>query len=159
MKGVTTTPRGKQRDEYEGQSKDKYDLFEAERIIRQQLELLDQMDLHAAAAHAEAKAVAAEEADRAKAAADRARAEADRARAQADRVIAAADRARAESDRAVARERLLLQHRQEALNSQRYLAGTPTKKSNLSGHGEDAPPWRNGRHDRVATKAGAHMRG
>ena len=138
MKGVTTTPRGKQRDEYEGQSKDKYDLFEAKRIIRQQLELLDQRDLHAAAAHVEATAVA---------------------RAEADRVIAAADRAKAESDRAVARERLLLQHRQEELNSQRYPVGTPTGKSNLSEHGGDAPPWQNGRPDRVATEGGAHMRG
>ena len=160
------------------QSKDKSDLFEAERIIRQQLELLNQRDLHAAAAHAEAKAAAAEqehtlrqrleiliqrylhaEADRAKAAAIRAALEAVRAVADAVRALVEADRARAESDREVARERLLLLHRQEALNSQRYLAGTPTEKSNLSGHGGDAPPWQNGRHDRVATEGGAHMRG
>ncbi len=85
LTGVTTTPRGKQRDECGVQSKDKSDLLEAERIIRQQRELLNQRDLYAAAAHAEAKAVAAEE----------------------------ADRARAESDRGVDRERLLLQHRQD----------------------------------------------
>ena len=37
--------------------------------------------------------------------------------------------------------------------------GTPTGKSNLSKHGGDARPWRNGRPDRVTTKEGAHMRG
>ena len=79
LTGVTTTPRGKRRDKGEVQSQDESDLFEAERIIRQQRELLNQKDRHAAA-----------------------------------------DRARAESDRGVDRARLLLQHRQEALNSQRY---------------------------------------
>ena len=153
LMGVTTTPQGKQRDEYKGQSKDNYDLIEAKRIVRQQLELLDQRDLHAAAAHEEAKAVARAEAARE---ADRVITETYR---EAERVIAAADRARAESDRAVARERLLLQHRQEELNSQRYPVGTPTGKSNLSEHSGDAPPWRNGRPDRVATEGGAHMRG
>ena len=54
LMGVSTPQRGKQRDDYEGQSKDKYALFGAERVLRQQLELLDQKDLHAAAAHAEA---------------------------------------------------------------------------------------------------------
>ena len=78
----------------------------------------------------------------------------------ADRFIAGADRARAESDRAVARERLLLRNRQAELNNQPYPVGTPMGKLNLSEHGEDdAPPWRNGRPDRVATEWGAHMRG
>ena len=54
LMGVTTPQRGKQRDDYEGQSQDKYALFGTERAIRQQLELLDQGDLHASAAHAEA---------------------------------------------------------------------------------------------------------
>ena len=159
MTGVTTTPRGKQRDECE----DKSDLFEAERIICQPLELLNQRDLHAAAAHAEAKAAAAEqehtlrqrmeiliqkylhaEADRASAAAIRAALEAVRAVADAVRALAEADRARAESDREVARERLLLLHRHEALNSQRYLAGNIAERSNIPGHGGDAPPMQNG---------------
>ncbi len=143
LMGVTTPQRGKQRDDYEGQSKDKYALFGAERAIRQQLELLDQDDLHAAAAHAEAIGGA--------------RAEAERiivgARAEAERVIVAANRTRAESDRAVARERLRLQHKLAELNNQPYPVRTPTGESNLSKHGEiDVPPWRNGRPDRVATE-------
>ena len=154
--GVRTPPRGKQRDDYEGQSKDKYALFGAERVLRQQLELLDQRDLHAAAAHAEAIGGAKAEADRVIA----------EANAKAGRVIGAAARTRAESDRAVAKERLLLQHKLAELNDQPYPVGTPTAKSNLyehgendaplSGHGGDAQPWRNGRPDRVATE-GEHI--
>ncbi len=154
--GVTTPPRGKQRDDYKGQSKDKYALFGAERVLRQQLELLDQRDLHAAAAHAEAIGEANAEAARARAEADRviaeASAEAERirvgARAEAERVIVAANRARAESDRAVARERLLLRQQLVALNDQLYPVRTPKGESNLYEHGEmDVPPWRNGRPD------------
>ena len=86
LMGVTTSPQGKQRDEYEGQSKDKNDLFAEERFIRLELKILDQMDFHAAAAHAESIGEANAEA---RAEADRARAEADRGRAEAHRVIMA----------------------------------------------------------------------
>ena len=136
-------PRGKQRDEYEGQSKDKYDLFAEERVLRP-----------------EANAVAA----RARAEADRvimaANAEAARASAEDDRVIMVAARTRAESDRDVARERLLLQHKLAALTNQPYHMGTPTAKSNIYEHGEnDTQPWRNGRPDQGATEDGAQIRG
>ncbi len=72
LMGVTTPQRGKQRDDYEGQSKDKYAKFKAERAIRQQLEILDQTDLHTAAALAEAIGEANAEAGRVIVAANRA---------------------------------------------------------------------------------------
>ena len=138
--------------------------FGAERAIRHQLELLDQDDLHTAAAHAEAIGGARAEADRAREEADRviagAKAEAARARAEAERVIVAAASTRAESDSEVARERLLLHHKLAELTNQPYPMGTPTGESNLYEHGEiDVPPCRKGRPDRVATEEGAHMRG
>ena len=144
LTGVTTTPRGKRRDKCEVQGMAESDLPEEEHIIRQQLEILNQKQLHAAAAQAEAKAVAAAEADRARAAADRARAE--------------ADRARAASDREVARERLLLQHRQEGLKRQRYLAGNITERSNIPGHGGDDQPMPNDRHEHAAYEWGLRTR-
>ena len=160
---------------------------EKEHTLRQRMEILIQRYLHAAAGPAEARAAAEESADRARAAVARARAESDEEVARerllhqhwqkvllqrwqetletlkADRQLtaarAAADRAREESDLEVARERLLLQHRQEALNSQRYLAGNITERSHIPGHGGDAQPMPNDRHDHVATEGGAHMRG
>ena len=51
--GVTTPPRGNQRDNNKGQRKEKYAKDAEERFIRLELMILDQMDLHAAAAHAE----------------------------------------------------------------------------------------------------------
>ena len=155
--GVTTPQRSKQRDDYEGQSKDKYAKFKAEREIRQQLEILDQRNLHTAAALAEAIGEANAEAGRVIVAANRAIGEAN---AGAERAIVAANRARAESDRAVARERLLLRQQLEALNDQPYPVRTPKGESNLYEPGEiDVPPCRKGRPDRVATEEGAHMRG
>ena len=151
LMGVTTPQRGKQRDDYEGQSKDKYALFEAERAIRQQLELLDQKDLHTAAAHAEAigeaNAEANAEAARARAEADRviaeASAKADRAiaeaSAKAERIRVGANRARAESDRAVARERLLLRQQLAALTNQPYPVDTPTKIKPKHGKNDTQP--------------------
>ena len=72
LTGVTTTPRGKRRDKCEVQNKAESDLLEAERIIFQQMELLKQREIHAAAEEAAAsvaatlaKAAAAAEADRA----------------------------------------------------------------------------------------------
>ena len=69
------------------------------------MEILNQRDLHAEAEKAAARAAAA---------------------AAADRAVLA----RAASDREVARERLLLLHRQEWLKRQRYLAGNITERSN-----------------------------
>ena len=114
------------------------------------MEILNQKQLHAEADQAAAKAAAAEEADR-----------------QLTAARAAADRARAASERKVARERLLLQHRQEWLKRQRYLAGNITERSNIPGHGGDDQPMPNYRHDHVAyewgtddrTKMGTPMRG
>ena len=98
--GVTTPTQGKQRDNNEGHRKDEYYLLGAEPAIRQQLALLEQKDLHAAAAHAEAKEGATAEAARIIMAA---KAEADRvimaAKAEAERVTMAAARTRAESER------------------------------------------------------------
>ena len=77
--GVTTPPQANQRDNNEGQRKVKYYVREKpptytyakdaeERFIRVELMILDQMDLHAAAAHAksigEANAEARAEYDR-----------------------------------------------------------------------------------------------
>ena len=131
LPGITPTPRGNRREQCERQSNAASDLLEEESLISQQLDILNQKQIHAAAAQAEAKAVAAEEADRAR---------------------AAADRAVAEADREVARERLLLQHRHEALKRQRYLAGNITERSNIPGHGVDDQQMPNDRHDHVATR-------
>ena len=116
---VTTTPRGKRREQCERQGKAESDLLEEEHIIRQQMEILNQKQLHAEAEQAAARAA---------------------------------------SDREVARERLLLQHRQETLKRQRYREGNITKRSNIPGHGGDAQSMPNDRHDHVATEWGAHMR-
>ena len=65
----------------------------------------------------------------------------------------AANLAKEASDRAVARERLLLHHRQESVRIRRQsLAGNITERSNIPGHGADDQPMPNDRHDHVATK-------
>ncbi len=60
---------------------------------------------------------------------------------------AAADRAalaRAASDRELARETLLLRHRQESVQIKRQsLAGNISERSNIPGHGGDAQPMPN----------------
>ncbi len=61
-------------------------------------------------------------------------------------------------DREVARQ--IVRHRLERLKiKQQSLAGNITERSNIPGHGGDAQPMPNDRHDHVATEGGAHMRG
>ena len=107
------------------------------------MEIFNQKELHAEADEAAARAAAA--------------AEADRAAAEADRATLAATLAKEASDREVARERLLLRHRQESVQIRRQsLAGNITERSNIPGHCGDDQPMPNDRHDHVATEWGAH---
>ena len=100
-----------------------------------------------------AKAAAAAEADRAAA-------EADSAAAEADRATLAATLAKEASDGEVARERLLLRHRQKSVQIRRQsLAGHITERSNIPEHAGAAQPMPNDRNDHVATEWGTPMRG
>ena len=124
LMGITTPTQGNQRDNNEGQREEKYAKDAEERLIRQQLQILDQMDIHAAATHAESIWKANAEA---RAEADRAHRVQMAANAQARRAKAEADRARAESDTVVAEKRLLLQLQLAALTNQPYPVDTPTQ--------------------------------